>query len=104
MKFNEIDPDFIVHRKLTGPAEVFKPVIFWDGSQYCCLLGPDDILGLMTTADTPVKALTAWNEALFERLLSGNKKDFIVKHVKSTIINSSKQDKVQQELINKLGW
>ncbi len=102
MKFNDIDPDFIVHRKLTGPAEILKPVIFWDGSQYCCLLGPDDVVGLMATGDTPVEALNAWNEALLERLLIGKKKDFIVKHVRSVIVNSSTREKVQ-EMIDVLG-
>ena len=102
MKFNEIDPDFIVHRKFTGPAEILKPVIFWDGTQYCCLLGPDDTQGLMTTADSPVNVLNAWNDALLTRLLIGNKNDFIVKHVKSVIINASRLEKVQ-EMIDVLG-
>ena len=60
MKFNEIDPDFIVQRKLTGPAEMLKPVIFWDGA--------NDEIGLMATADTPLNALNAWNDALLARL------------------------------------
>ena len=77
MKLHEIDTDFIVHRKLTGPAELLKPVIFWDGAQYCCLLGPDDEVGLLATADTPLNALNAWSDVLLARLLIGNKNDFI---------------------------
>ena len=67
-----------------------------------CLLGPNDEAGLMATADTPLNALNAWNDALLARLLIGSKNDFIVKHVKSLIVNASRPEKVQR-LVNQLG-
>lgn len=102
MKSIEIDPDFIVHRKYFGAAEVLKPVLFWNGSHYCCLLGTNEEMGLMTIADTPVKALKAWNNALILRLQKAPETDYILKYVNNIIQKASRPEKVQK-LVDQLG-
>ena len=100
MKLIDIDPDFIVHRKYFGAAELLRPVLFWNGSQYCCLLETNQ-MDLMTVADTPVKALKAWNNALILRLQEADETDYIVKYVNNIIQEVSKPENVQN-IVNKL--
>lgn len=90
-----IDPDFIVHRKYMGAAKYLNPILFWDGEKYCCLLGPNGDVGLLISADTPIRALRQWNISLVMRLQVANENDFIYKYVQNMISNASSEQRVR---------
>ncbi len=99
----QIDPDFIVHRKFMGPAELLKPTLFWDGVKYTCLLGPNGVAGLMASSSTPVMALKAWNRALIMRLQSAHDNDYVYVCVKD-VLEKASNDLRAQALSKEIGF
>jgi hypothetical protein len=44
------------------------PVLYQEGEQYCCLLGPDVARGIVGRGETPAKAMAEFDRQFQERL------------------------------------
>ena len=83
MDFTAADVDRIL--------KTLQPVVFKDGEQYCCHLGPDMENGIMGTGSSPEAAIEDWKAALKQRVQNGAEDDELANFVKDSL-NSSKND------------
>lgn len=83
MDFTAADVDRIL--------KTLQPVVFKDGEQYCCHLGPDMENGIMGTGTSPEAAIEDWKAALKQRVQNGAEDDELANFVKDSL-NSSKND------------
>ncbi|WP_276484158.1 hypothetical protein [Paraflavitalea pollutisoli] len=62
------------------PAEVqeFRPTVYRNGEEYCCLLGPDPELGIFGNGMTVREAVNNWVQDFKERLASPLPDDEVV--------------------------
>jgi hypothetical protein len=49
-------------------AKKLKPEVFKDGDSYCCLFGPDPIVGIFGCGNTPEEAVLDWDKDLHKRI------------------------------------
>jgi hypothetical protein len=90
-----IDPANVVEVPLQGPATILKPVVFKEGTGYCCILGADPQTGVMGCGDTPEAALADWDSQLKKRLAKAADNDEVVKHVKQLLADKPRSSQVQ---------
>lgn len=56
-------------------AKTFQPVLFKDGNQFGCVLGPDQEDGVYGRGETPLAALKDWDKNLQQRMKVNDKND-----------------------------
>jgi len=63
---NEVELVAIDYTSLDLPekARQLQPIVFMDGTAYCCLLGPDPQTGVFARGNTPVEAIENWVKEL----------------------------------------
>lgn len=53
---------------------MLKPKLFQDGNQWCCLYGENIIEGIVGFGESPVKAISQWNNEWYNQLPKEEKK------------------------------
>lgn len=66
---------------LPGAVRYFKPIIYKDGTNYCCLMGPDPQQGVFGCGDSPQDAVKDWMDDLEERLKTSRPNDKMVQYL-----------------------
>lgn len=67
---------------IPATAQLFKPVIYKDGTDYCCLMGPDPQKGIFGCGETPGEAVDDWAQDLEERLERQDPDDEVAAYVR----------------------
>ena len=49
-------------------AKILKPQVYKDGDSYCCIFGPDPVVGIFGSGQTPQEAVMNWKKDLLERI------------------------------------
>jgi hypothetical protein len=101
MKQIPILSDIVVQVHLAGAVAILHPVLFSEGDNYCCLLGPNPQEGIMGCGDTPVSAIADWENRLKEHLSTAGNDDQIVQHVKALVQLLQVPD-ANQNIVDKL--
>lgn len=65
-----------------------RPVIFQDGNDFCCVLGPDMRRGIFGCGLSPQEALKNWQRNLDERMKNYPEDDEVANHVVE-VLNAS---------------
>lgn len=73
---------------LPGSVKEFEPVVYKDGSSFCCILGPDPEEGVFGRGNTVREALTDWDVHLRERVNNHAEGDKIAEYVLDSIAAS----------------
>ena len=84
-------PESVITIPLTGAAKALQPILFKEGKDFCCLLGPNPQEGVFGCGDTPKQALNDWESHLKEHLATAADSDQVVQHVKK-ILAKNKED------------
>ncbi len=71
--------------------KTLQPVVFREGTQFCCHLGPDMDQGILGKGDNPEAAIEDWKAALKERVQSATEEDELANFVKDSL-NFTKND------------
>ncbi|MGN6491179.1 MAG: hypothetical protein ACTHLE_04225 [Agriterribacter sp.] len=77
---------------LPAVAKIFKPVIYKDGTAYCCLLGPDPQAGIFGCGETPKEAVIDWEAHLQAGLVAGTESEGIIQYIKKRLEEIIKGD------------
>lgn len=86
----QIDIDF-EDEGLPEAIKLLRPVIWFDGQGYCCLLGPDPQEGIVGCGTTKKEALADWEVNLQKRLKTAGSGDEVGQYVIDTL-KMSKDD------------
>jgi hypothetical protein len=92
MKQMHPKPESVINIPLSGAAKALQPILFKEGKDFCCLLGPNPQEGVFGCGNTPKQALLDWELHLKEHLATAGDKDEVVQHVKS-ILDKDKEEK-----------
>lgn len=92
MKQMHPNPESVVNVSLTGVAKALQPIVFKEGTDFCCILGPNPQEGVFGCGSTPKQALDDWDARLKEHLATAGDNDQVVQHVKD-VLAKSKEDK-----------
>ena len=81
-----IDPELVVDFDFTKPEvnrtlKNLQPVVYKDGDQYNCLLGPDLEQGILGRGATPDAAILQWEANLQERIQDPDENDEVAEFV-----------------------
>jgi len=81
-----IDPELVVDFDFTRPEvnrtlKNLQPVVYKDGDQYSCLLGPDLEHGILGTGATPDAAIMQWEVNLQKRIQDPDENDEVAEFV-----------------------
>lgn len=49
-------------------AKKLEPQVYKDADSYCCIFGPDPVVGIFGSGDTPEEAVMNWKKNLLERI------------------------------------
>jgi hypothetical protein len=49
-------------------AKKLRPQVFLDGDSYCCIFGPDPVVGIFGCGQTPQQAVLDWENDLKQRM------------------------------------
>lgn len=71
--------------------KTLQPVVFREGEQFCCHLGPDMESGIIGRGDTAEAAIEDWKAALRQRVERASEDDELATFVKDSL-NFSKND------------
>lgn len=85
-----VDMDFTA-ADVDRTLKTLQPVVYRDGEQFCCHLGPDMDQGILGKGDTPEAAIDDWKAALKQRVQSAGEDDELANFVKDSL-NFSKND------------
>jgi len=85
-----VDIDFTA-ADVERTLKTLQPVVFRDGEQYCCHLGPDLEQGVIGKGESPEKAIEAWKAALKQRVETAGEDDELANFIKDAL-NFSKND------------
>lgn len=55
-------------KELSKAVKELQPVVFQDGNEFCCLLGPDMKAGIFGCGISPQEALKDWERNLKKRI------------------------------------
>ncbi|WP_285011220.1 hypothetical protein [Pedobacter faecalis] len=72
-----VQPDF----ELPTAAEVLHPVLFKEGDQYCCLLGPDPQAGVFGCGTSAQEAVNDWEQELKDRVNNAGASDKLTSQI-----------------------
>jgi hypothetical protein len=91
-----IDPAVIVDIDFTAAdvdrtLKTLQPVVFREGEQFCCHLGPNMEQGILGKGDSPGAAIEAWKAALKQRVETAGEDDELATFVKDSL-NFTKND------------
>jgi hypothetical protein len=81
-----IDPELIVNFDFTKPEvnrtlKNLQPVVYKDGDQYNCLLGPNLEQGILGTGATAEAAILQWEADLQKRIQNPDEDDEVAEFV-----------------------
>lgn len=68
-----------------------RPVIFQDGNDFCCVLGPDMRNGIFACGLSPQEALKNWQRNLVERIKNHAEDDEVAIYVVDTLKASNRK-------------
>ncbi len=71
--------------------KTLQPVVFQEGEQFACHLGPDMEHGILGKGDSPEAAIADWKAALKQRVEHAGEEDELATFVKDSL-NFSKND------------
>lgn len=60
---------------LSDKTKKLKPQVYRDGDAFCCIYGPDPVVGIFGSGETPLQAVKDWETDLehrIERLTEGD--------------------------------
>jgi hypothetical protein len=66
----------------------FRPMIYRDGDQFCCILGPNPESGVFACSDTLESALSEWTEELKKRASTPGSNDEVKQYINDTLNQS----------------
>ena len=66
----------------------FRPTLYKQDEQFCCILGPDQEQAIYATGATEDEAIKNWNIAFKERMKSKAEDDEIAQYVRDTLTTS----------------
>jgi hypothetical protein len=70
-------------------AGILHPVVFKDGKNYCCVLGPDLDDGVFGFGESPEQALQDWDKNLTERIELAGEGDELVSYVNNQLLENT---------------
>jgi hypothetical protein len=73
------------HTDLPPSVRTFRPLLFRNGQQYCCILGPDVGKGIFGCGDTPQEAFIDWDRSYQLRAKSQMEGDEMARYIKDTL-------------------
>jgi len=76
---------------LPKSVKVFRPLLFHEGSEYFCVLGPSPQEGVFGSGETEEEALVNWDNNLKKCKESNNTNDEVTQYVIDTL-NTSVDD------------
>ncbi len=66
----------------------FRPMIYREGDQYCCVLGPDPQTGVFACSNSLEEALSEWTEELKKRASAPGSNDEVKQFINDTLNQS----------------
>jgi len=63
------------NESLPAPFRNLRPVLYKDGEQFCCILGPDRNQGIFACATTQAEAISDWTHQFRERMIDVSEED-----------------------------
>lgn len=95
MKQMAVDENLVVNvdyesGSLSAAMRQFKPVLYREGEQFCCLLGPGPDTGIFACGATEDEAISRWDQAFKERLQSRSDGDEVATFIRDTLATSKK--------------
>jgi len=75
---------------LPKSIKVFEPLLFREGDEYCCILGPSLEEGIYGRGATEKEAFIDWDQNLKERIKSKDPNDSVAQYVIDTLNTSVK--------------
>lgn len=85
-----VDIDFTA-ADVERTLKTLQPVVFREGEQFCCHLGPDMESGILGKGDSPEAAIEDWKSALKQRVQTADEEDELANFVKDSL-NFTKND------------
>ena len=65
-----------------------RPLVYREGENYCCILGPSPELGVFACSDTLEETLRQWTEALKQRASAAGSGDEVKQYINDTLNQS----------------
>lgn len=78
-------------KDLSGPVRQLRPVVWKEGTDFCCLLGPDPQEGVFGCGATAEAAINDWETHMKQRLQQAGLADEVAQYVKDAL-ETSKDD------------
>ena len=75
--------------EVPATVQLFKPVVYKDGTDYCCLMGPDPQIGVFGCGETPEEAVEDWADDLEERLQKQDPDDEVAQYIRQRLNSKS---------------
>ena len=67
----------------------FRPLLFEEGEEFCCVLGPDAEIGIVGRGATPEEAMDDWDSNLKDRIKYHKPEDpvasYVVDYMKASV-------------------
>ncbi|WP_134089951.1 hypothetical protein [Olivibacter sp. XZL3] len=76
---------------LPRSVKELRPVIFQDGNDFCCVLGPDTRKGIFACGLSPQEALKNWQHNLDERIKNHPDDDEVAAYIIDALNASNKK-------------
>ena len=67
--------------ELPKPVRTFRPLVFMDGDEFCCVLGPNPTSGIFGRGKTIDEAFSDWQDNLNARVATNAPDDEVVQYV-----------------------
>lgn len=77
----KVDIDFS-EEVIPKSAKKLQPLVFKDGDNFCCLLGPNPQTGVFGSGETALLAIVDWDTHLTTRLANADDGDEVIQYVK----------------------
>lgn len=73
---------------LPPTVQLFKPVLYKNGTEYYCLLGADPQEGVFGCGETPQEAVLAWERHLKELIHTTDRKNQMMQYISGHLIGT----------------
>lgn len=77
--------------RYSGLVKELKPVLYREGSSFCCLLGPDTGTGVLGRGTSEEQAIADWEARLRERLRTLDEEDEVGTYICDVLRASNKK-------------
>jgi hypothetical protein len=96
MEQMRIPEEMLVHfnyeaKDVPQTVRELRPVIFQDGNDFCCVLGPDMKKGIFACGLSPQEALKNWQRNLDQRIKNHSDNDEVANYVVDALKASNKK-------------